>query len=119
MAPTRQEQAAAILDRKGRRMASTILGRRAVSASDFNEAFTLERIDLIAEVPDEESLLALGRNVAGPRDGLYVLERKDGYGVYLQERGEPQLEQRGLDFDEARESAIDIVILLNGIPWTM
>ncbi|MCB1246557.1 MAG: hypothetical protein KDB69_04775, partial [Acidimicrobiia bacterium] len=71
---TRQEQAAAILEMKGRRMASAILGRQATTGSDFAEALTVERIDLIAEIPDADRLLALGRNVPGPRNGLYVIE---------------------------------------------
>ena len=73
---------------------------------------------MIAEIANEESLLGLGRNVVGPRDGLYVLRREDGYRVYLQELGEPTREGRGLSFDDARQAAIDIVIMLNGIPWT-
>jgi len=117
--PTRREQAQAILQRKGARMASQILGRRATSAADYAEAFTLERIDVIAEIADEQALLAVGRNTVGPRDGLYVLEEDGTFRVYVQERGIPFYEARGLDFDQAREAVIDRVLMLNGIPFTL
>ena len=101
--PTRQEQAQAILHRKARKMASSVLGRRATTAADFSDAFTLERVDIISEIPDHETLLALGLNRVGPRDGLYVLEDDRGYRVYVQERGIPLRERQDLSFDDARE----------------
>lgn len=100
-------------------MASGILDRRASTAADFQEAFTLERVDMVAEIDSAEALRALGRNRAGPRDGLYVLEDDAGFRVYIQERGIPQNEQSGLSFDEAREAIIDRVLLLNGIPFQL
>lgn len=116
--PTRQEQAEAILSRRGRRMAEEILGRRATSSDDFVAAFNVERIDLIAAIPDREALLALGRNVAGPRDGLYILPAGETqYRVYIQERGEVRNPREGLDFDTARDAAIDRIILLQGLPY--
>jgi hypothetical protein len=115
--PTRQEQARAILERKAARMASQILERRASTTADFAEAFTLERVDLIAEIDSIGTLLALGSNRAGPRDGLYVIEESDGFRVYVQERGYPQRERSGLSFDEARNEVIDRLVLLNGIPF--
>jgi hypothetical protein len=117
--PTRQEQAQAILQRRAARMASAILDRRASTAVDFAEAFTLERIDVVAELDTREALLAVGRNRAGPGDGLYVLEDEDGYRVYIQERGILHDELAGLSFDEAREAVIDRVMLLNGIPFRL
>jgi len=120
MTPTRQEQARALLERKAARMASAILGRRAVSAADFAAALTVERIDVVAEIRHPDALLALGRNVPGPRDGLYVL--RDGanrYRVYLQERGIPHYEGRELDFDQARAAVIDRIVMLNGIPFEL
>ena len=113
--PTRQEQARAILERRAWKLASHVLGRRATNASDFAEAFNLERIDLLAEIPDTASMLALGRNVVGPRDGLYVLDDGGVYRVYLQEKGESYYETRGT-FDEARNAVIDRLIQLGGIP---
>lgn len=100
-------------------MASRILGRRASTAADFEEAFTLERVDMIAEIDSVDALLALGRNRAGPRDGLHVLEGDDGFRVYIQERGIPQNERSGLSFDEARDVVVDRVLLLNGIPFQL
>lgn len=100
-------------------MASMILDRRASTAADFAEAFTLERVDLVAEIDNTEALLALGRNRAGPGDGLYIIEGADGFRVYHQEGGIPQRERPGLSFDEAREAAIDRVMLLNGIPYDL
>jgi hypothetical protein len=100
-------------------MASQILGRRATSAADYRAAFTVERIDVIAEIVDEPALLALGRNTVGPGDGLYVLEEDGGFRVYVQERGIPFHEARGLDFDQAREAVIDRVLMMNGIPFTL
>ena len=114
--PTRHEQARAILQRRARRMASSILGRQASSSADFAEAFTLERIDLIAEIPTPGALVSLGRNRPGPRDGLYIMEDADGFRVYVQERGIPFDEESGLSFDEAREGVIDRVIRLQGVP---
>lgn len=100
-------------------MASRILDRRATTVADFDEAFTLERVDVIAEIGDVDALLALGRNRAGPRDGLYVLDDSDGFRVYIQERGIPHDEVAGLSFDEAREAVIDRVLQLNGIPFRL
>jgi hypothetical protein len=117
--PTRQEQAQAILNRKARRLASSVLGRRATTAADFSEAFTLERVDIISEIPDRETLLGLGLNRVGPRDGLYVFEDGGVYRVYVQERGIPMRERNGLSFDEARTSVIDELVLLNGIPFSV
>ena len=117
--PTRQEQAQAILQRKARKMASSVLGRRATTAADFSDAFTLERVDIISEIPDHEILLALGLSRVGPRDGLYILEDKNGYRVYVQERGIPLRERHNLPFDEARSAVIDELVLLNGIPFSV
>ena len=117
--PTRQEQAQAILQRKARKMASQILGHRATTATDFAEAFTLERVDIISEIPDRETLVALGLNRVGPRDGIYVLEDPDGFRVYAQERGIPVRERSALSFDEARDTVIDELVLLNGIPFSV
>lgn len=100
-------------------MASQILGRRASSAADFTEAFTLERIDVVAEIGDEGALLALGRNTVGPRDGLYVIDDGGSFRIYIQERGIPFSEARGLDFDRARDAVIDRIITMNGIPFTL
>lgn len=117
--PTRQEQAQAILTRKARRLASSVLGRRATTAADFRDAFTLERVDIISEIPDRDALLSLGLNRVGPRDGLYVLEADGAYRVYVQERGIPVRERKGLPFDEARTAVIDELVLLNGIPFSV
>ncbi len=114
---TRQEQARAIIDQKVRRIASQMLGRRATTGDDFANALTLERIDLIAEIPDHDALMALGRNMTGPKNGLYVLERPDGYTVYQQHNGEPYEMFTGLSFDKARDTAIDCLVMLNGIPF--
>jgi hypothetical protein len=116
--PTRQEQAQAILNLKARVMASRILGQRATTSADFTAAFTVERIDILSEIPDEERLLALGRNVAGPTDGLYVIDDGGTYRVYIQESGIPRRPSVDLTFDEARDAAIERLLLLNGIPWT-
>ncbi len=117
--PTRQEQAAAILERNGRGLASRILGRRANNQDDFAEAFNLERIDLLTEIATADRLLGLGRNRVGPRDGLYILLDADGtYRCYIQERGTSAHERRGLTFDEAREHVIDLVIWMQGLPYT-
>ena len=116
--PTRQEQAQAILERRAWRLASQVLGRRATNAADFHEAFNLERIDLIAEIPNPEALLALGRNIVGPRDGLYVLDDGGSYRVYNQEKGEVYYEVRGASFEQARDAAIDRLIQLGGIPFS-
>jgi inactivated superfamily I helicase len=116
--PTRQEQARAILERRAARVASTILQRRATSQADFLEAFNLERIDLISEIPNREALLALGRNIVGPRDDLYILDDGDSFRVYLQERGETYSQVVGASFDQARDAVIDRVITLQGLPFT-
>lgn len=117
--PTRQEQAEAILDLKAQRMASRVLGRRATGAADFEEAFNLEWIDLISEIPDDDALLALGRNIVGPKDGLYILRDGDRFRVYAQEKGaEDQYELTGARFDEARDEAIHRLIQLQGLPFT-
>ena len=115
--PTRHEQAEAILARKGARMANAILGRRATNAADFAEAFNVERIDLISAIPDRASLLALGRNVAGPKDGLYILDDGATYRVYVQERGIVHDGLAELGFDDARDAAIDRIIHLQGLPY--
>lgn len=99
-------------------MASAVLGRRATTADDFAAAFNLEQVDIVSEIPDRETLLALGLGRVGPRDGLYILEDGDGFRVYLQERGMPMREDSGLTFDEARDKVIDELVLLNGIPFS-
>ncbi len=114
---TRQEQARAIIEQRARRTASQMLGRRASTADDFARALTVERIDILAEIPDHDALMALGRNVVGPRNGLYVLERPDGYTVYQQHDGQPYELFSGLTFDEARDAAIDCLVMMNGIPF--
>ncbi len=114
--PTRHEQALAILKLRGHRLASEILGRRATNAADFAEAFNVERIDLLAAIPHAEALLRLGRNIVGPRDGLYILREDDGYRVYTQEQGEAGAEVRG-DFDVARDAAVDALVRLGGLPY--
>jgi hypothetical protein len=116
---TRQEQAQAIIERRVRKVASEMLGRQAATASDFAAALTVERIDVVAEIPDHESLMALGRNVAGPRNGLYILSRSEGYTVYHQHNGTPFEVHAGLTFDEARDRAIDSLVMLNGIPYAI
>jgi hypothetical protein len=116
--PTRQEQAQAILQRRARRAASQILGRAATSAADFAEAFNLERVDIVAEIPKPDVMLALGRNVVGPRDGLYVLDDGGSYRVYLQERGISYDEVTGASFSEAREAVIDRLLVLQGVPFS-
>lgn len=117
--PTRQEQASAILGRKARELASQILGRRANNQADFAEAFNLERIDLLTEIADTDALLQLGRNRVGPQNGLYVLQDDDGtFRCYLQERGVSTDERRGMGFDEARSFAVDLVIRMQGLPYT-
>ena len=116
--PTRQEQALAILGLKAQRMASRVLGRRATGSADFEEAFNLEWIDLISEIPDAESLLALGRNIVGPKDGLYVLRDGDTFRVYIQEKGEDHYKVTGAGFDEARDAVIQRLIQLQGMPYT-
>jgi hypothetical protein len=114
---TRQEQARAIIENKARRMASKLLGRQATTGTDFSQALTVERIDLVAEIPDAETLLSLGRNVTGPKNGLYVLERPDGFTVYLQHNGQPYEVFSGLPFNDARDVAIDCLVMMNGIPY--
>ncbi len=117
--PTRQEQAQALIHRKLRTLASRVLGRRASTSADFAEALTLERIDVVSEIPDREALLALGNNRVGPRDGLYVLEDGEGFRIYVQERGIPMRDRAGLTFDEAVDVVIDQLVILNGIPFTV
>jgi hypothetical protein len=114
---TRQEQAQAIIGNRARRIASKMLGRQATTGSDFKNALTVERIDLIAEIPDTAALLSLGRNVAGPKNGLYVLERQDGFTVYLQHNGEPYEVFSERSFDDARDVAVDCLVMMNGIPY--
>jgi hypothetical protein len=116
--PTRQEQAEAILGLKAQRMASRVLGRRATGAADYEEAFNLEWIDLISEIPDDDALLALGRNIVGPKDGLYILRDGDSFRVYIQEKGEDNDPVSDASFDEARDAAIHRLIQLQGLPYT-
>ena len=116
---TRKEQAEAILDRRARRMAAELLGRHPSTGADFREALTVERLDLISEIPDHETLMGLGRNVASPKNGLYVLDRPQGYTVYHQHAGEPYEVLSDLSFDEARNHAIDSLVMLNGIPFAI
>lgn len=116
---TRHEQARAIIEQRARKLASRMLGRQATTAADFREALTVERIDLISEIPDGGTLMGLGRNVAGPKNGLYILERPDGYTVYHQHNGEPYEVFSGCTFDEARDRAIDSLVMLNGIPYAI
>lgn len=114
---TRQDQARAIIDRRARKVASKVLGRQATTGADFAEALTLERIDIISEIPDEDALMALGRNIVGPKNGLYVLNRPSGFTVYQQHDGEPYELYEHLTFDEARNAAIDCLVMMNGIPF--
>lgn len=114
--PTRHDQAIAILKLRGHRLASEILGRRATNADDFAEAFNVERIDLVAAIPNPEEMLRLGRNIVGPRDGLYVLDDGGSYRVYIQESGDTRQEVRG-DFTAAREAVVNALLLLGGIPY--
>lgn len=116
--PTRQEQAQAILTLKAQRMASRILGRRASGVADFEEAFNLEWVDLISEIPDENSMMALGRNIVGPKDGLYILRDRDTFRVFLQEKGEDYFVLKGVDFQQARDAVIHRLIQLQGMPFT-
>ena len=116
--PTRQEQAQAILGLKALHMASKILGRRASGRNDFEDAFNLEWVDIITEIPDDDALLALGRNIVGPKDGLYVLNNGESYRVYLQEKGENLKQVRGATFDQARDAVIHRLIQLQGLPYT-
>jgi hypothetical protein len=115
--PTRQEQAQAILQRKAQRMASQILGRRAGGAADYEEAFNLEWVDIISEIPTATEMLALGRNVVGPRDGLYILDDGDTFRVYLQEKGIEFYALRGAGFEEARDAVIRRLIQIQGLPY--
>jgi len=115
--PTRQEQAQAILHLRARRLASRTLDRTATNTADFAEAFNLERIDLTSEIPDPAALLALGRNMTGPRDGLYVIDDGGSYRVYLQEKGQVYGEVAGAGFEQARDVAIDRLIQLQGLPY--
>lgn len=85
----------------------------------------MERIDLISEIPDADTLRALGRPVAGPKNGLYVIDQgvdEEGatrFTVYQQHNGEPYEVFTNLDFDAARQVAIDCLVMLNGIPFTL
>ena len=115
--PTRQEQAEAILQLKAWQLASQTLGRRATHEADFAEAFNVERIDLISEIPTPAAMLALGRNAVGPRDGLYVLDDGGSYRVYIQERGESFYETADADFETARNAVVDRLLQLGGIPF--
>ena len=115
---TRQEQAQAILQRRGQAMASRIIDRRANSAADFSEAFNLERIDLISEIPTPEAMMALGRNTAGPSDDLYIHDDGGSYRVYIQEKGEVYYLAAGLSFEAARDEVIDRLVQLQGLPFT-
>ena len=99
-------------------MAAEILGRRPTGSIDYAAAFNLERVDLISEIPDSDALLALGANVVGPRDGLYILDDGTTYRVYVQERGIEMDARAGLGFDEARDAAIDRVIQIQGLPFS-
>ncbi len=102
----------------GWQLASGTLGRRAATAADFAEAFTLEWIDLLAAIPDPVTLLGLGRNRVGPADGLYVIDEGAGlFRVYRQELGDSH-DQTVAEFDRAREAAIDLLIQLGGIPYS-
>jgi hypothetical protein len=114
---TRHDQAKAIIAGKAREMASDMLGRRATTASDFSDALTVERIDLLAEIPDHETLMGLGRSHAGPKNGLYVLFRDGSYTVYQQHDGVPYEIFADLDFDAACNAAIDCLVMINGIPF--
>lgn len=116
---TRQEQAVAILERRARGVASAMLGRQATTGDDFRQALTVERLDLVAEIPDRDRLMSLGRNIAGPRNGLYILDKPDGYTVYHQHNGDPYEVFASLSFDDARDAAIDSLVMLNGIPYTL
>lgn len=99
-------------------MASRILGRRAAGAADFEEAFNLEWIDLTSEIPNADAMMALGRNIVGPRDGLYILRNGDTFRVYLQEKGEDYYVLAGAGFEEARDAVIHRLIQLQGLPYT-
>ena len=62
--------------------------------------------------------LALGRNVVGPRDGLYIIDDGGTYRVYIQEKGEDYYRVSGATFEEARDAAIHRLIQLQGLPYT-
>ncbi|MCZ7532256.1 MAG: hypothetical protein M5U23_02400 [Acidimicrobiia bacterium] len=119
MSFTRQEQAQAILEGKARRMASAVLGRQATTGSDFRDALSVERIDLISEIKDDVALRALGQSMAGPKNGLYIIDKPEGYTVYLQHNGEPYEVFTNLDFNAARDAAIDCLVMMNGIPYKL
>jgi hypothetical protein len=116
--PTRQQQAEAILTLRAQRLASRILGRRATGAADFAEAFNLEWVDLISEIPTPEAMMALGRNIVGPKDGLYILRDDNSYRVFLQEKGRDYNVVAGVGFEEARDAVIHRLIQLQGLPFT-
>jgi hypothetical protein len=115
--PTRHDQAQAILQLKGARLASRIIGRHARTAADFDEAFNLELVDLVGAIPNRTALLRLGRNLVGPADGLYILDDGDTFRVYVQERGEITSAVGHASFDEARTAAIEYILMLNGLPY--
>ncbi|MBT8212218.1 MAG: hypothetical protein KJN71_03630 [Acidimicrobiia bacterium] len=98
-------------------MASKILGRRAMTAADFADAFTLERVDLVGEILRPADMWQFARDRAGPRDGVYVLERDDGYVVYHQESGVDIDARAGLDFEAARDALIERLIMRSGVPF--
>jgi len=98
-------------------MAAEILGRRPIGSADYSEALNLERIDLISEIPDARAMLALGNNVAGPRDGLYVLDDGSSYRVYVQVRGIEMNAIGDIGFDQARDAVVDRIIQLQGLPF--
>ena len=114
---TRHEQAVALLQGRGFALASRILGRRATTAADFAAAFTVERIDLIGEILHAADMWQYARDRAGPRDGVYVIEREDGFEVYHQEAGHSIDARRGLDFAAARDELIERVLMRSGIPF--
>ncbi|MBT8197424.1 MAG: hypothetical protein KJP12_06280 [Acidimicrobiia bacterium] len=114
---TRHEQAQALLAGRGFAMASRILGRRATTAADFEAAFTLERVDLVAEILSREDLWRFARDRVGPRDGVYVLERDEGFVVYHQESGFDVDTRAGLDFEAARDELIERLLMRSGVPY--
>ena len=100
-------------------MAIHILGRSPIGEKDYKLAFNLERIDLLAEIPDRNALLVLGYNIAGTKDGLYVIDDGETYRVYLQEKGIVHNLLAELSFDSARDAVIDRMIWVQGIPFEL
>jgi hypothetical protein len=98
-------------------MAAQILGRRPIGRDDYAEAFNLERIDLISEIPDAATMLKLGSNIVGPRDGLYILDDGGTFRIYVQEHGVELEAVGGLSFDRARDTVVDRVIQIQGLPF--